>query len=114
VLGAGAGAGAADANVARGDVDWHCFPRGATGAGGDGDRPRARRRRNSRRVDVAITNIDGEYELKGLPPGRYAIAVIDELDRDALRRPDALANLTPVASVTLTLGETITLPIVLR
>jgi hypothetical protein len=52
--------------------------------------------------------------LKGLPPGRYAIAVIDELDRDALRRPDALANLTPVASVTLTLGETITLPIVLR
>jgi len=74
----------------------------------------SQRTRNSRRVDAAVTNIDGEYELKGLPAGRYAIAVLDEMDREALRTPDALAKLTPIAFATLTLGETTTHTIVVR
>ena len=74
----------------------------------------ALRTRNSRRVDIAITSMSGDYELKGLPPGRYAVAVVDEIDRETLRKPEAVNALTPLAFTTLTLGETTTLSIVVR
>ncbi|HSC25855.1 MAG TPA: carboxypeptidase regulatory-like domain-containing protein [Vicinamibacterales bacterium] len=66
------------------------------------------RTRNSRRIDSAVTTLDGKYEIRGLPAGQYAMAVLDELDREALKDPAALAALTPLATLTLTPGKTTT------
>ena len=62
--------------------------------------------RGSRRVQSNRTTIGGEYELTGLPPGRYGLAVEDEIDQQALRDPENVAKLRAVATVTLTAGET--------
>jgi hypothetical protein len=65
------------------------------------------RTRQSRRVGAALTTTDGTYELKGLPAGRYAIAVVDELDHEALRRPESLARLPSHGTATLVPGEVV-------
>ena len=52
------------------------------------------------------TSIDGDYEFDALPPGRYGLAIVDEVDERMLRDPDAIAKLQPIASVTLTAGQT--------
>ena len=62
--------------------------------------------RNSRRVATARTTIEGAYEVKDLPPGDYTIAVVDDVDAEALKDPAALARLRPSATVTLGGGET--------
>ena len=64
------------------------------------------RTRNSRRVATARTGIDGGYELPGLPPGDYLLAVVQDPDREALKDPAVVARLPPVSSFTLGRGET--------
>lgn len=64
------------------------------------------RTRKSRRVATAQTTVDGDYEIAGLPPGDYALALVDDLDRDALNDPAVLQKLPPVSSFTLVRGET--------
>ena len=66
----------------------------------------ALRVRNSRRVGTAHTSVSGEYEIRGLPPGAYAVALVDDLDEFALRDPAIFAQLTPVSTVTVKEGET--------
>jgi hypothetical protein len=72
------------------------------------------RTRGTRRVGFARTDIDGQFEIGGLPPGAYEIAAVDEPDREALQDPAALSALTSVGSVTLRRDETLTPRIVLR
>jgi hypothetical protein len=72
------------------------------------------RTRQSRRVEVGVTTMEGEYAVKGLPPGRYAIAVVDEIEREALRRPESLAQLPSHGSVTLVAGEAVVTDVRLR
>jgi len=62
--------------------------------------------RNSRRVATSRTGMSGEYEMRGLPPGDYALALVDEVDPEALRDPSIFAQLTPVSTVTVNAGET--------
>jgi hypothetical protein len=64
------------------------------------------RTRNSRRVATAKTGLKGEYELRGLPPGDYAIAIEYEVDREAIKDPAVLARLTAASTFTLGRGET--------
>ena len=64
------------------------------------------RTRKSRRVATARTTVDGDYEIAGLPPGDYALALADNPDRDALNDPAVLQKLPPVSSFTLGRGET--------
>jgi hypothetical protein len=70
--------------------------------------------RDSRRVAVSRTTVAGEYELRGLPAGSYALAVTTEVDAQALRDPAALGRLRPIATVTIGAGETRTLDLRLR
>src|SRR4029079_7340532 len=69
--------------------------------------------RGTRRVAIARTNIAGEFEVEGLPPGAYEIATADDPDRDALQDPAALAALPRIGSVSLRKGETLTHRIVM-
>jgi hypothetical protein len=62
--------------------------------------------RSSRRVSVSRTTVAGEYEFRGLPPGVYGLAVVDEADREALRDPAVLGRLKAAVTVTLAPGET--------
>jgi len=66
----------------------------------------ALRVRNSRRVATARTSVAGEYEIRGLPPGAYGVALVDDVDVQALNDPAVLAQLTAVSTVTLTASET--------
>ena len=62
--------------------------------------------RYSRRVRTNRTTVAGEYEIAGLPPGSYELALVDEADEQALREPAAVAQLQAVATVTIGAGET--------
>ena len=64
------------------------------------------RLRYSRRVRTNRTNVAGEYEIAGLPPGSYGLAIVDDVDEQALREPAAIAQLRAIATVTLAAGET--------
>ena len=68
--------------------------------------------RASRRVLTTRTDMDGRFELGGLPAGSYGSAIVDEIDRDALQDPVFLAKLPPVSTLTLHRGETLTHDIV--
>ena len=59
----------------------------------------------SRRVAVSRTTIAGAYELRGLPPGEYGLAVVEDVDEQALQDPAALSVLKPSSRVTLAHGE---------
>jgi len=61
--------------------------------------------RHSRRVAAATTDIEGGFEIVGLPPGDYAIAVVDEIDRQMPIDPAVLDTLERVATVTLRPGD---------
>ena len=58
-------------------------------------------RTGSRRIRRAVTDLDGRYAMRALPPGEYRIAVIDASDRDFLT---VLPKLTG-RSVSVTIGE---------
>jgi hypothetical protein len=62
--------------------------------------------RNSRRVRSMTTGIGGDYEISDLPPGRYALAVVEDVDQMALRDPSTVATLKPLTTLTLGPGET--------
>jgi hypothetical protein len=62
--------------------------------------------RASRRVATARTTIAGEYEIAGLPPGSYGLAIVDDVDPEALKDPAVVGRLQAVATVTLAAGET--------
>jgi hypothetical protein len=62
--------------------------------------------RDSRRVATAHTTIAGEYEIAGLPPGTYGIAVADDVDVQALKDPGVVRRLRAISTVTLAAGET--------
>jgi hypothetical protein len=62
--------------------------------------------RGTRRVARSRTTIAGEYELRGLPPGTYGLAVMEDVDDNVLRDPAVLRKLQPLATVTLAAGET--------
>jgi hypothetical protein len=62
--------------------------------------------RDSRRVATAHTTIAGEYEIAGLPAGRYGIAIVDDVDERALKDPAIVRALESVSTVTLAAGET--------
>jgi len=61
---------------------------------------------NTRRVASSRTTVAGEYEIRGLPPGAYGVAVVDDVDPEALRDPAVLAQLRPVSTVTLDASDT--------
>jgi hypothetical protein len=65
----------------------------------------ALRLRNSRRVATARTSVAGDYEIRGLPPGDYGVALVDDVDVQSLRDPAVLAQLTAVSTVTLTTAD---------
>jgi len=65
----------------------------------------ALRLRNSRRVATARTSVAGDYEIRGLPPGDYGVALVDDVDVQSLRDPAVLAQLTAVSTVTLTAAD---------
>jgi len=65
----------------------------------------ARRLRNSRRVATARTSVAGDYEIRGLPPGDYGVALVDDVDVQSLRDAAVLAQLTAVSTVTLTTAD---------
>ncbi len=60
--------------------------------------------RNSRRVATARTTVDGRYEIQGLPPGEYGLAVVEDATPETFRDPASVAKLAPRARVTLTAG----------
>jgi hypothetical protein len=62
--------------------------------------------RHSRRVGTARTEISGEYDIRGLPPGTYGVALVEDVDVPSLNDPAVLAQLTAVSTVTLTASET--------
>ena len=67
----------------------------------------AYRVRNSRRVLSSRTTIAGGYEIRGLPPGAYVLAVADdEIDEVMLRDPAVVGRLRPLATAMLAAGET--------
>ena len=70
--------------------------------------------RSSRRVRTSRTTVAGEYEIAGLPPGSYGLAVVDDVDEQALREPAAVAQLRAIASATLAAGETKQQNVVIR
>ena len=64
----------------------------------------------ARQVQLAYPDLDGSYVVAGLPPGRYFVAVIEELDRSELFVGGRLDGvLADAASITVTTGETLTL-----
>ena len=65
------------------------------------------RTRGTRRVAIARTNIDGQFEAGGLPPGSYEIAIVDDIDREALQDPAFLGSLKSSGAVTLRQGDTL-------
>jgi hypothetical protein len=67
-----------------------------------------RRTIGSRRIGVAQPDIDGRYQLAGLPPGDY-LAVAAPIGWDPIVQPDLLIALASSAQrVTLRLGEPVT------
>ena len=73
--------------------------------------------RHLRRVAVALTDVEGRFEIVGLPPGDYAVAVrdeSDELDRQMPIEPSSFDELERVATVTLRVGETPLLNVTVR
>jgi hypothetical protein len=70
--------------------------------------------RDSRRVVVSRTTIAGEYDIRGLPPGRYALAIADDVDQQAVRDPNVVNRLKPVSAVTLAAGDARTLNLTMR
>lgn len=74
----------------------------------------SRRSRSYSSVGVARTSVNGEYELRGLPPGRYHLTVIEDADRELLRNPAVLAQLTPLTSVDMLVGEIVVSSLRLR
>ena len=74
----------------------------------------ARRSRSYNSVAVDRSSVTGEYELRGLPTGRYHLAAVEDADRELLRSPSVLAHLTPLATVDVTAGETVSQNVRLR
>jgi hypothetical protein len=74
----------------------------------------------SRRIVVARPSTDGRFSLSGqgpatLPPGRYLLAAVTDIERDEQFNPSFLASLVPAAvSVTLQPGEKKTQDLVVR
>ena len=68
--------------------------------------------RTRRRVLATRTDMDGRFEVGGLPAGTYGIAIVDEIDRDVLQDPVFLAKLRPASTLTLHRGQTLTHDIV--
>jgi hypothetical protein len=67
----------------------------------------SRRSRSYSSVAVDRSAVTGEYELRGLPAGRYHLAVVEDADRELLRSPAVLAQLTPLATVDVGLGQVV-------
>ena len=74
----------------------------------------SRRSRSYSSVAVDRSSVTGEYELRGLPPGRYHLAIVEDADRELLRSPDVLAQLTPLATVDVVIGEPVIANVRLR
>jgi hypothetical protein len=53
----------------------------------------------SRRVQDIRPSTDGTFVLAGLPPGRYYLCALTDLDRSDLGNPDFLRALVPNAIV---------------
>jgi hypothetical protein len=71
--------------------------------------------RNSRRVLASRTTLAGEYDITGLPPGTYALAVVDAPQYEpTLHDPAFFAALRPASTVTLAAGESKTHSFVVR
>jgi hypothetical protein len=66
----------------------------------------------SRYVRAARPNQDGNFTLKGLPPGRYLAAAVESLEAGAQNDPGVLAQLRPRAQAfSLTEGQTLGLDV---
>jgi hypothetical protein len=53
----------------------------------------AQRTAESRRIRVLMSDLDGTFTARGLPPGRYLAALVTEVIGDGLRDPDMLTHL---------------------
>jgi hypothetical protein len=57
-----------------------------------------------RRVQAVRPALDGQYVIRGLPPGAYLLAALTDVDTDEWKDPAFLAQLVP-ASIKLALSE---------
>jgi uncharacterized protein (DUF2141 family) len=70
---------------------------------------------NTRRIVSARPSSDGRYQIKALPPGEYAIAIVRTVERGQWFDPEFLAGLqTGVEHVTLSAGDKKTLDLKIR
>ena len=67
----------------------------------------SRRSRSYASVAVDRSSVTGEYELRGLPVGRYHLAAVEDADRDLIRSLAVLAQLTPLATVEVGIGQVV-------
>lgn len=67
----------------------------------------------ARQVHLAYPDLDGGYAVAGLPPGRYFVAVTEELDRSELFVGDRLNGvLVGAVSITVAADEVVTLDLI--
>ena len=61
-------------------------------------------RPGTRRVQAVRPGVDGRYTIAGLPPGRYLLAALTDVDENDWQDQAFLEQLVP-ASVAITIGE---------
>ncbi len=69
---------------------------------------------SSRRIQMTRSDTAGRYTLKGLPPGKYALAHVPPVRTDWQLTPQSLSRMTRLAAIAVTRGGRHTLDLAVR